>query len=619
MQPVSPPDVPRVSVIIPAWRAALTLERAVQSALAQTAVTLEVIVIVDGCAETQRVAQALPRDARVRISINVINLGTARARNQGLALARGTYIAQLDADDALLPGALARAVSAFDEPSWGEDGLDARQQLGAVYGDVLLEDETGGRTRRLREPLFTSRAAFLRQPFETPFLLLRRQLLLDVGGYDEVAVRCWSAGVIARCSRLRAVRHLGGEPLIRHRVDGRNQSLRYRPADCQSCVSATTCGLAQVRRQHTTVQSYGLRKLSLVLTTRCNLDCGYCYTRRYKWDLDLNDVLRLLVQAQEAGASLVSFTGGEPSLYRGFDTAVLASVRLGLEVLVISNGWSWSDERLQRFLSYPRCHLMVSLEGVDAERHDAIRGKGSFATLLRFMERVRQVQPEHPLSGMIIATPENLEQLPELVRWALQELRLAYVRVDRVAASGNAEFVEAFSPRDTQRFLELCQQLRERHGQQVLPVDESFSPEGCPLFLMPEQGFRDLHVFSDGTVPACVFMHMDRPTRVGMASSDIETLLAHQNVQRTKALIDVAFRDHARQVQQKGLFTCVECMERRNALDRAELWPAGGPFGRHSSAALHLQAPMPQAYFPPGRPRSAAERGGMAPPSVLVG
>lgn len=619
MQTVTLPESPRVSVLLPAYRAASTLERAVRSALDQQGVSLEVLLVVDGCPETQKVAQALPPDARLRISINMINLGTARARNQALSLARGHFVAQLDADDALLPDALARAVAAFDEPSWGEAGHDARQYLGAVYGDVLLEDEAGTRTRLLHEPRFTSRAAFLRQPFETPFLMVRRQLLLDVGGYDEVAVRCWSAGVLGRISRLRAVRHLGGAPFLRHRVDGLNQSLRYRPDDCQSCISSTTCGLAQARRQQLGVQAYGLRKLSLVLTTRCNLDCGYCYTRRYKWDLALEDVLRLLVQAAEAGASLVSFTGGEPSLYRGFDTAILASVRLGLEVLVISNGWNWSDERLSRFLSYPRCHLMVSLEGVDAEHHDAIRGKGSFATLMRFMERVRTMQPTHPLSGMIIATPENLEQLEGLVAFSLDHLKLAYVRVDRVAASGNAEFVEQFSPEHTQRFLEICQRLREKYGSQVLPVDESFSAEGCPLFLAPEQGFQDLHVFSDGTVPACVFMHMDRPSRVGMASSDLDTLLSHQNVRRTKAIIDVAFRDHARQVQRKGLFTCVECMERRNTLDREGLWPEGGRYGRHLQHVQAWQEPISSASLPEGRPRSAAERGGMAPPSVLVG
>lgn len=97
--------VPYVSVIIPAYNAAGHLERALDSALAQTMPDLEVLVVDDGSTDTtldvaRRVAA---RNSRVRVLRNERNEGVAVSRNRALDVARGEWIALLDADDAWLP------------------------------------------------------------------------------------------------------------------------------------------------------------------------------------------------------------------------------------------------------------------------------------------------------------------------------------------------------------------------------------------------------------------------------------------------------------------------------------------------------------------------------------
>ena len=99
------------SVIIPAWNAEDFIGVAIESALAQQGIELEVLVIDD--ASTDRTAEvvAAMSDPRVTVIRRAENGGAAAARNVGFARAQGSWIAVLDADDHLLPGRLAALVA----------------------------------------------------------------------------------------------------------------------------------------------------------------------------------------------------------------------------------------------------------------------------------------------------------------------------------------------------------------------------------------------------------------------------------------------------------------------------------------------------------------------------
>jgi glycosyltransferase involved in cell wall biosynthesis len=87
----------RVSVIIPVYNGAATVARAVNSALAQDFADFEVIAVDDG--STDDTAKVLGDFTnRIRI-LKITNRGCGGARNAALAIAQGTYLAFLDADD----------------------------------------------------------------------------------------------------------------------------------------------------------------------------------------------------------------------------------------------------------------------------------------------------------------------------------------------------------------------------------------------------------------------------------------------------------------------------------------------------------------------------------------
>ena len=106
----------RVSVVIPAFNAETTIEQAIASARRQTERRLEIIVVDDASSDQTSaiVADAAKADARVRLLRQPANAGPAAARNQGIAAAKGDWIALLDADDSYLPERLAKLLDLAD-------------------------------------------------------------------------------------------------------------------------------------------------------------------------------------------------------------------------------------------------------------------------------------------------------------------------------------------------------------------------------------------------------------------------------------------------------------------------------------------------------------------------
>jgi glycosyltransferase involved in cell wall biosynthesis len=127
----------RVSVLIAAYNAEAYVHHAIASALAQTGVDLEVIVVDDGSHDgtAASVRRRAASDPRIRLVRLPTNQGPAQARNAGLAAATGDWVAVLDADDSYLPGRLAHLVE-----------LGCRCQADIVADAFLLFNAASGVT-----------------------------------------------------------------------------------------------------------------------------------------------------------------------------------------------------------------------------------------------------------------------------------------------------------------------------------------------------------------------------------------------------------------------------------------------------------------------------------------
>jgi glycosyltransferase involved in cell wall biosynthesis len=168
---------PLVSIVIPCYNQGRYLAEAIESAQRQSYPQVEVLVVDDGSTDdTARIAAAQPSAIYRRQE----NAGTAAARNRGLHDSRGEFVVFLDADDRLLPDAVASGVAY----------LAAHPEAAFVTGHVRLIDEAGTPgVVPLQDHEPAGYAALLRwNHIWTPGVVTyRRSAVEPAGGFDPSA------------------------------------------------------------------------------------------------------------------------------------------------------------------------------------------------------------------------------------------------------------------------------------------------------------------------------------------------------------------------------------------------------------------------------------------------
>ena len=171
---------PLVSAIIPTYNRREWVQLAIDSALAQRGVTLEVIVIDDGSCDGTGDALRTRYNDCIRYIFQE-NQGESVARNRGAVEARGEFLAFLDSDDLWLPGKLARQVDFLRRnPDCGAVSCQAyainhhgREILRLPYGTHV----TGGRISL--QQILTSGL-----PLSGSTPVIRATAFQQIGGYD---------------------------------------------------------------------------------------------------------------------------------------------------------------------------------------------------------------------------------------------------------------------------------------------------------------------------------------------------------------------------------------------------------------------------------------------------
>lgn len=169
---------PTVSIIIPAFNAAKTLDRALESLRKQTATSWEALVVDDGSHDgTAYVANSwAAKDARVR-SFRKENGGASSARNVGMTEARGEWIGFLDSDDWFDARFLEKLLATAER----------HPDAGVVYCDFALVDNDGGILEEQRVPDMSDPFGTLARScvLSVHCALTRSEVMQRAGNFDE--------------------------------------------------------------------------------------------------------------------------------------------------------------------------------------------------------------------------------------------------------------------------------------------------------------------------------------------------------------------------------------------------------------------------------------------------
>ncbi|HLM01405.1 MAG TPA: glycosyltransferase family A protein [Pyrinomonadaceae bacterium] len=235
---------PLVSVIIPTFNRRQWIGECLDSVLKQTYRNVEIIVV-DDCSSdgTAEWIGSQPQYSSVRVHVQAKNGGASIARNTGIEISKGEFIAFIDSDDLLLPQHCETAVAAFEKyPNLGLFCCDSTMIDAA--GSVLFDGKTWNQTLSeiKKYPIKTGI-----RPLEDVFMFLncfpgftlRREVFEKLGGFVQEIFPADDCDLMLRVAGSRYEVFYFHEPLcLRREHDGQCSGVENSVKTCQKLIEA---------------------------------------------------------------------------------------------------------------------------------------------------------------------------------------------------------------------------------------------------------------------------------------------------------------------------------------------------------------------------------------------
>ncbi|MDA7926715.1 glycosyltransferase [Verrucomicrobiales bacterium] len=198
-----------LSVILPAYNAERHLAEAVRSVLAQSFSDFELIVINDGSSD--RTADIIREidDSRIRLIQHDQNSGLIAVLNEGISLAKGRFIARMDADDIC-------EISRFEEQL---AYFEANPNVGVLGTAIKIIDDEGRGGKVFEMPLLPEEIEWalpLFCPVAHPSVMMRADIIREAGGYSSSAELAEDYELWGRMAKETAIANLSS-PLLKLR------------------------------------------------------------------------------------------------------------------------------------------------------------------------------------------------------------------------------------------------------------------------------------------------------------------------------------------------------------------------------------------------------------------
>jgi heme b synthase len=172
-----------------------------------------------------------------------------------------------------------------------------------------------------------------------------------------------------------------------------------------------------MEQRNSMILPHTLRMVAWEVTRSCNLACGHCRASAvrgpYAGELDTKKCLQLLDEIAAVGKPVIILTGGEPLLRPDIYEIAAYGDRKGLRMVLATNGTLLTREVAEKLIRSGIRRVSISIDGPDAESHDAFRGvPGAFAGAMTGIAAMKQAGLEFQINTTI--TQANLMQIREI-------------------------------------------------------------------------------------------------------------------------------------------------------------------------------------------------------------
>lgn len=182
---------------------------------------------------------------------------------------------------------------------------------------------------------------------------------------------------------------------------------------------------------------YYLKNCVWEITLSCCFSCKYCGSKAGKArenELSLEECISVAEQLSDLGCETISLIGGEVFMRKDWDVIVESLTGKGIQVAIISNGFLFTDEMIERLKEVHIDSVAISIDGTESV-HDKYRQKGSYERCISAVEKL--VQNDIDTSVISTLNSENVELLSEMYE-VLNKYPLRAWQLQGCSPMGNA-------------------------------------------------------------------------------------------------------------------------------------------------------------------------------------
>ena len=231
-------------------------------------------------------------------------------------------------------------------------------------------------------------------------------------------------------------------------------------------------------------------------THHCNLRCSHCYLDAQKplpHELDTEEAKRLIEELADAGVVVIAFSGGEPLMRKDFFEVAAHAHKNDIYVALATNGALVTPEMAGRIRDAGVEYVEISVDGKDAESHDAMRGiPGAFDRAIAGIKN--SVEAGFYTCMATTVTRTNYTEIPDIYSLASDLGVNRLMCFNFIPTGRGVEMADLdISPEERRDLIRyLLDRTREGGGPEALTT----APQIAPLALGDERGVPVGHFYA---------------------------------------------------------------------------------------------------------------------------
>lgn len=249
-------------------------------------------------------------------------------------------------------------------------------------------------------------------------------------------------------------------------------------------------------------------KLTIVLTEGCNHICNYCFKScnyERKKEVDLEKWCDVIEQADEIGVQEITFSGGEPFLYKGLLSLIELCSAKGIYTKISTNGTYLREDVIKKLHDAGAEYIHLSLPAVTDGLYDMITGSRGDLEKVKAAVRLLK-QHGFYIRVKMVLTPNNVDEVEQLIDYCVSE-NVDFIHLAPFILTTNSREGKALIPVEGSlvRIKDLCRRKQEEYKNLSIsePPIASLKWSG-PQEITKCGGIKDsLTILSNGDITFC--------------------------------------------------------------------------------------------------------------------